>query len=49
MIVGGWTFVWAAYAVAGVGLVGLVAFVLTRARHWARQERALDAVREARR
>lgn len=42
MIEGGWSFVWAAYAVAGVALVALSGAVALRLRHWAKRARELD-------
>ncbi|HRP11226.1 MAG TPA: heme exporter protein CcmD [Terricaulis sp.] len=42
MIEGGWPFVWAAYAIAGVAFAALIGAVLLRARHWAREAAKLD-------
>ena len=42
MIEGGWPFVWAAYAIAGGAFAALIAIVLLRARHWAREARKLE-------
>lgn len=42
MIEGGWSFVYAAYAVAGVALAGLAALVVLRLRHWAKRAKDLS-------
>lgn len=42
MIEGGWTFVWACYALMGVSFAALIAVVLLRARHWAREAAKLE-------
>jgi heme exporter protein D len=42
MIEGALGYVWAAYAVAGVGLVGLIVVTLARLQHWSRLAKALD-------
>jgi hypothetical protein len=42
MIEGGWNFVYAAYAVAGVALAVLAAIVVLRLRHWARRAKDLN-------
>jgi Na+/H+ antiporter NhaB len=42
MITGGWLFVGAAYAVAALGLCGLVVAVVAHALHWRKLERAID-------
>jgi len=42
VIAGGWSFVIAAYAAAGVSLAALVIVVALRARHWAKRARELD-------
>ncbi|MEZ5995905.1 MAG: hypothetical protein R3C25_09120 [Hyphomonadaceae bacterium] len=41
MIEGGWSFIWAAYAVALCALTALSAAALVRLRHWARRARDL--------
>jgi heme exporter protein CcmD len=43
VIAGGWSYVWAAYAVTMGGLAVLAVVVILRARRWAREARALDA------
>ncbi len=42
MIAGGWAYVYAAYAVAGLALGGLVIWVALRARYWANEARKLE-------
>ncbi len=42
MIEGGWTFVWAAYAIALGSLGVLTLVVLTRLQSWSRRARELD-------
>ncbi len=42
MITGGWSFVYAAYALTGGGLIVLAGIVLLRLRHWAKQAKSLD-------
>jgi len=41
MIEGGWSFVYAAYAITGGGLAALALVVVLRLRHWAEQARNL--------
>ncbi len=42
MIEGGWNFVYAAYAVAGLSLVTLAVVVALRLRHWAKRAKDLS-------
>jgi heme exporter protein CcmD len=42
MIEGGWSFVWAAYALTFAALVVLALVVVLRLRHWARRAHELD-------
>jgi heme exporter protein CcmD len=42
MIAGGWSFIYAAYALTVLLLGGLAVIVLLRARHWSREARKLD-------
>jgi len=42
MIVGGWPFVWTAYALTVSALTLLAAIVLLRLRHWSQRARELD-------
>lgn len=42
MIEGGWSFVYAAYAIAGVALAVLAVVVLLRLRHWAKRAKDLN-------
>ncbi len=42
MIEGGWSFVYAAYAVGGVALVGLTVIVVLRLRYWAKRAKGLN-------
>jgi heme exporter protein D len=42
MIEGGWSFVWAAYALTLASLALLSLVVVVRLRHWARQAKELD-------
>ncbi|MBY0564626.1 MAG: heme exporter protein CcmD [Hyphomonadaceae bacterium] len=42
MIEGGWPYVLASYAIAGVALVALTVIVLRSARHWAREAQKLE-------
>lgn len=46
MIEGALGYVWAAYAVAGVGLLGLVVVTVARLAHWSRQANVLDDAKE---
>lgn len=43
MIAGGWSYVWAAYAVTAGGLAALALIIVVRARRWAQRARELDA------
>jgi heme exporter protein CcmD len=45
MIEGGWDYVWPAYAVTLTALAVLAIVVATRAAHWRRRARALEAER----
>lgn len=42
MIEGGWSFIYAAYAITALGLGGLALTTFLRARAWARRARDLD-------
>jgi hypothetical protein len=42
MIEGGWSFVYAAYAIVGVALVVLAAVVVFRLRYWAKRAKDLN-------
>lgn len=42
MIEGGWSFVWAAYALTGGALGLLVLIIMWRSRHWAKRARELE-------
>jgi heme exporter protein CcmD len=46
MVEGGWPFVWAAYALTIAPMAALSVIVALRARHWARQARALEEKRK---
>jgi heme exporter protein D len=46
MIEGGWTFVWAAYAVTGAALIVLAGVSAVRAVRWSKRARALDKERK---
>lgn len=48
MIEGGWSFVWAAYAVASVAFIGMAAALIARFLYWRKQARALEDKRERR-
>jgi heme exporter protein D len=47
MIQGGWSYVWAAYAVTVSGLAALALIVTLQARRWAARARALEANKRA--
>lgn len=47
MIAGGWSFVWAAYAVTAAALITLIVVIVLRAAYWSRKARALEKERKA--